>query len=499
MKTTNILLWLCLLLVSLNMPAQNKIGIFDINEDIGKPVIKGTASFNEATQEYTIAGAGSTMWYNADQFHFLAKKITGDFTVSATVRFVGTGVEAHRKIGIMARNALTGNSAYADACEHGNDLTSLQFRTTDTSGTDEVVISSFHPTEIELQRIGNKFIFSAATFGENYKSVSKEINLNDEVYAGFFICSHNEKVLEKAIFSNVRITIPPQKNYKPGQDYIGSHLEIMNVETGVRKIIYSVPNSIQAPNWTKDGKTLVFNSEGKIFSFDLTKNTVTQLNTGTVINNNNDHVLSFDGKRLGLSSFESAKRTSTILTVPIDGSETPTIISSVDSGHSYLHGWSPDGKKLVFTGERNKQFNIYAIDIATKKETRLTNFPTLSDGPEYTPDGKYIYFNSVRTGTMKIWRMQPDGSAQEQISFDEYNDWFPHISPNGKQIVYLSFPKEINPSAHPWYQKVYLRLMPSAGGVPRTIAYLFGGQGTINVPSWSPDNKYIAFVSNTKL
>jgi len=121
----------------------------------------------------------------------------------------------------------------------------------------------------------------------------------------------------------------------------------------------------------------------------------------------------------------------------------------------------------------------------------------LDDGPEYTPDGKWIYFNSVRTGTMKLWRMKPDGSNQQQITFDEYNDWFPHISPDGKWIVYISFPKEINPADHPFYQKVYLRLMPVSGGVPKTIAYIFGGQGTINVPSWTPDSKQIAFVSNT--
>jgi Tol biopolymer transport system component len=164
-----------------------------------------------------------------------------------------------------------------------------------------------------------------------------------------------------------------------------------------------------------------------------------------------------------------------------------------------LHGWSPDGKKLIFTGQRNNRFDIWTIDIATKKETALTNSPVLDDGPEYTPDGKWIYFNSVRTGTMKLWRMKPDGSNQEQVTFDEYNDWFPHISPDGKWIVYIVFPKEIDPSDHPFYKKVYLKLMPAGGGVPKTIAYLFGGQGTINVPSWSPDSKRIAFVSNTQL
>ena len=164
-----------------------------------------------------------------------------------------------------------------------------------------------------------------------------------------------------------------------------------------------------------------------------------------------------------------------------------------------MHSWSPDGKKLLFTGFRNKQYDIWSVDIATKKETQLTNLITLDDGSEYSPDGKWIYFNSVRTGTMKIWRMKADGSSQEQVTYDEYNDWFPHFSPDGKWIVYVSFPKEIDPTTHPFYQKIYIRLMPASGGVPKTIAYVFGGQGSMNVPSWSPDSKKIAFISNTQL
>jgi Tol biopolymer transport system component len=187
-----------------------------------------------------------------------------------------------------------------------------------------------------------------------------------------------------------------------------------------------------------------------------------------------------------------------LFTLPIGGSDKPTMITSPDSGHSYLHSWSLDGKNLIFTGQRNKQFDIYAINIETKKETQLTNTLTLDDSPELTPDGKWIYFNSTRTGTMKLWRMKPDGTHPEQVTFDEYNDWFPHFSPDGKWVVYLSFMPDITATEHPWYKRVYIRLMPTSGGVPKTIAYLYGGQGTINVPSWSPDSKKIAFVTNTK-
>ena len=230
--------------------AQNlqPIGIFDHHQDVGSPKLKGSAVYDKENQTYTVSGAGKNMWFNDDQFHFLWKKIKGDFMIRATIRFVGTGTDPHRKIGIIARDKLTADSGYADACVHGDMLSSLQYRPKDGDSTYQVELSSYHPTEIELERVGNTFTFSAAVFGEPYKSVSKEIQLNEEVYAGLFICSHRDDVVEKAIFSNVQIIIPPAPNYVPYRDYLGSHLEIMDIETGHRKILHSAPNSLQAPN-----------------------------------------------------------------------------------------------------------------------------------------------------------------------------------------------------------------------------------------------------------
>jgi Tol biopolymer transport system component len=163
-----------------------------------------------------------------------------------------------------------------------------------------------------------------------------------------------------------------------------------------------------------------------------------------------------------------------------------------------MHGWSPDGKWLLYTGSRNNDYDIYerASD-GTGEEIQLTHSKGLDDGPEFTPDGKFIYFNSVRSGRMQIWRMMPDGSNPEQITNDDFNNWFPHISPDGKWVAIISFSKEVDPSDHPYYKRVYLRLIPIEGGDPRIIAYVYGGQGTMNVPSWSPDSHMLAFVSNS--
>jgi TolB protein len=497
-RSNSIIIFLLICCSHIHAQSFNKIGMFEAHQDINNPKIKGDVIYSESDQTYHLKGAGLKMWAESDQLHFLYKKIKGDFNISASIEFIGKGVNSQGIVGIVARNSLDGGSPYADACVHSDGLTSLQFRTEQNGKTDQIALNS-NAVHIELERKGNIFSIYAAANGENFKIASKEINLNEEVFAGLFICSNNPDRLEQVIFRNVRITIPESANYQPYRDYIGSHLEIMDVFNGHRKIVHSAPNSIQAPNWTADGKNLIYNSEGKLYYFDLEKSKISQMNTGFAIQNNNDHVISFDGKQMAISHHVGEKRTSTLFTLPITGSDNPTQITSPESGHSYLHSWSTDGKKLIFTGQRNNQYDIWTIDIVTKKETQLTNTPTLDDSPEMSPDGKWIYFNSVRTGTMQLWRMKPDGSSQEQITFDEYNDWFPHFSPDGKWIVYLSYPKEINPSDHPWYKKVQLKLMPSSGGVPKTIAYLYGGQGTINVPSWSPDSKRIAFVSNTKM
>jgi TolB protein len=494
---------LLLTTLSLNGQMLEPVGVFDHHQDVGNPKLKGSVVYDKENQTYTMSGAGKNMWATEDQFHFLWKKIKGDFMIRATINFIGKGTDPHRKIGIIARDNLNTGSRYADGCVHGDILTSLQYRPNEGDSTDQVVVSTYHPTDIELERVGNTFTFSAAVFGEAYKSVTKELALSEEVYAGLFICSHLEDVVEKAVFSNVQIIIPPNKNFVPYRDYIGSHLEIMDITTGHRKILHSAPNSLQAPNWTPDNKYLIFNSltpnENLLYRYDLKTGQISKLNTGFANQNNNDHVLSYDGKMIAISNHVGEKRTSTIFMLPVGGSDNPTKITSELNGHSFLHSWSPDHKKLLFTGLRNNEWNIVSVDIDTKKETILTEDATLDDGPEYSPDGKYIYFNSVRTGTMQLWRMKPDGSDEEQVTFDEYNNWFPHFSPDGKWILYVAFPKDIDPTSHPFYKKIYLRLMPAAGGVAKTIGYVYGGQGTINVPSWSPDSKKIAFVSNSKL
>jgi Tol biopolymer transport system component len=338
----------------------------------------------------------------------------------------------------------------------------------------------------------------AAIYGEPFQTDTiRGIALGDEVYVGLFVGSHNADVVETGVFSNVRIRVPFAGESNQSTDMtLGSNLELLDIASGHCETVYQTPYSIQGPNWSKDGGAIYFNdAKGLLQRFDLGARSASVINTGTVTRNNNDHVLSFDGKTYGLSSWVKELGGSIIYTVPVEGGAPRQV---TPKGPSYLHGWSPDGKSLVFCGERNGEFDVYKISSAGGKEERLTDAKGLDDGPEYTPDGQYIYFNSVRSGSMQIWRMKPDGSGQEQVTNDGFHNWFAHISPDGKWIVFLSFLPEETPAAiHPPYKHVYIRLMPFSGGTPKVIAYIYGGQGSINTPSWSPDSKRVAFVSNT--
>ena len=271
---------------------------------------------------------------------------------------------------------------------------------------------------------------------------------------------------------------------------VESSLEIYSIETSERKVIYKSAQHFEAPNWSRDGKFLLYNSEGKIYTILPAGGEPQLLNTGFATKCNNDHGISPDNKELVVSHHEKESGKSMIYILPIAGGE-PRLIT--EKAPSYWHGWSPAGDTLAYCAERNGEYDIYSISVKGGEEKKLTSAPGLDDGPDYTADGKYIYFNSVRTGAMKIWRMKTDGSEQEQVTFDEYNDWFAHPSPDGKWLVFVSYKKEVQ--GHPANKDVVLRMMPLSGGEPKILTELFGGQGTINVPSWSPDSKQFAFVS----
>jgi TolB protein len=297
-----------------------------------------------------------------------------------------------------------------------------------------------------------------------------------------------------------------QKAADPNPSNVRSTISIYDLESKSIRVVYSADKLWEAPNWSPDGKYFLANSGGALYRFTLDADGKAQpekLALDAAYQCNNDHGLTRDGKLLAFSAKFGSAPESQVFVASSDGAN-PRLLTP--NSPSYFHGWSPDGKWLAFVGKRGEYFNIFRVPVGGGSEQRLTSSPVADDGPDYSPDGKWIYINSNRSGTWDIWRFPPDGagpgdSKAERITSDELEDWFPHASPDGKWMVFLSFPK--GTPGHNVKTNVQLRMiaMPpaaaghGAAGSIQSLAQIFGGQGTINVNSWSPDSKKFAFVS----
>jgi Tol biopolymer transport system component len=303
-------------------------------------------------------------------------------------------------------------------------------------------------------------------------------------------------------------TAAPQKGSAANQNpsNVRSAISIYDLQNKSVSVIYTADKLWEAPNWSPDGKYLLANSEGKLYRFTLGPNEKAQpekLLLDTAYECNNDHGLSPDGKLLAFSAKYNSSPDSQVFVATSDGAK-PRLLTA--NHPSYFHGWSPDGKWLAFVGKRDgSHFNIFRIGVDGGTEQQLTSNPANDDGPDYSPEGNWIYINSNRSGGWDIWRFPATGAGPadakaERITSDELEDWFPHPSPDGKWLVFLSFPK--GTPGHDVKTNVQLRMMPmpqraapQAPDAIQVLTHFFGGQGTINVNSWSPDSKKLAFVS----
>jgi len=496
-----------LLLISASY-GQSAVGIFEGHGDAGAVLHAGTASYDPARQTYTLTGSGENMWGTKDAFQFAWKKVSGDVELSADISFANAAGNPHKKAVLIFRQSLDPDSVYVDIALHGNGMAALQYRDEKGATTREIQSAVLVPrsaadlakqpthARLRLTRRGSYVLMSFGS-GDNlrYDGESISIPLKGEFYAGIGICSHDKDAVEEAAFSRVELKPLPAASAQP---VVYSTLETVVINSAERQVIYVAQGRFEAPNWARNGSYFLFNRDGRLEKLSVFGGKPEVINTHGADHLNNDHGISPDGKQLAISDNTAETKTadgkithdSLIYIVPVTGGAPRRITQNAPS---YWHGWSPDGKTLAFVGQRDGEFDIYTIPVTGGDETRLTTAKGLDDGPEYSPDGEYIYFNSERTGHMQIWRMHSDGSQQEQVFSDDYNNWFPHISPDGQWMVFLTYEKNV--TGHPPDKDVTLRLMNLKDKKITVLAKLFGGQGTINVPSWSPDSKSVAFVS----
>ncbi|HEY1628943.1 MAG TPA: hypothetical protein VGF52_03735 [Tepidisphaeraceae bacterium] len=465
------------------------LGLFDDHGDVGTVLHAGSANFDSAMQTYSISGSGENMWFKADAFHYAWKKVTGDVSLAADISFLGAGKNPHRKGCLIIRQSLDADSIYADAALHGDGLTSLQFRDENGELTHEVQANVSAPKRLCIEKRGDYvYLYFANDDGQlQFSGSAAKLALREPFYIGIGVTAHDKDVVETAVFSNVELKTHLLAATKT---ILHSTLETIAIASTDRRVVYAAAEHFEAPNWTRDGASLIYNGNGHLFRIGATGGKPQMIDTGFANRCNNDHGISPDGKTITISDQSQEDHRSIIYTLPIDGGK-PTRITA--NSPSYWHGWSPDGKTLAYCAQRDGKFGIFTIPANGGDEKRLTTATNLDDGPDYSPDGKYIYFNSDRTGLMQIWRIKTDGSELEQITSDDANNWFAHPSPDGKWIVYLTYEKDV--PGHPPGKNVMLRLMSLSDRSIKILAKLFGGQGTINVPSWSPDSKKLAFVS----
>jgi TolB protein len=466
------------------------VGVFTGAGDVGAVGQPGAARYDETSRTYTLTGGGENMWGATDAFHFVWKKASGDVSIAADIAFANREGNAHKKAVLVIRQDLSPGSMYASAALHADGLTSLQARDERDGRTREIQSNTSAPARLRLEKRGPYFSLSHANSpgGEpRMAGGALRVPIEGEFYIGIGVCAHDNARAEQARFASVSIEpITP----RGGQPKLYSTLETITVSSTDRRVVRLFDSHIEAPNWTPDGKWLYYNGGGALWRIPPAGGEPEKIDTGFATRLNNDHGISFDGKWLAISDQSQEPRRSLIYVLPATGG-TPRRVT--EKAPSYWHGWSPDGKTLAYCAERNGNYDIYTIPFEGGEETHLTTAEGLDDGPEYSPDGAWIYFNSVRTGLMQIWRMQPDGSGQEQVTFDDYNNWFPHLSPDGKRMAWLTYEKDV--TGHPANKEVMLRVMDLETRRVMVLAKLFGGQGTINVPSWSPDSRRLAFVS----
>jgi hypothetical protein len=471
------------------------VGIFDSQSDIGKVQPAGNTSFDAASGTYTVASAGWDLWADNDAFHFVWKKVSGDLSLTADIQLAPPSVASipHRKAFLMFRQSLDPGSMYADVAVHGSGETALQYRRNQGDTTQDIAFDLGAAKTVRLEKRGDTITLFVSLKGEPLHQYGASVKLHfaEPFYAGLGVCSHIDGAWEKAAFSHVQLT-PLVSPENPPPMALYSSLQTIAIDNKSRMayVIQTGKEKIEAPNWSRDGKTLIFTRDGRLWTTPVAGGEPTAIDIGNATDCTGSHALSPDGKWLAMTCVTPDHPGRRVYVIPAAGGA-PRMITA--NANSWIHSWSPDGKTILFSRPANGSLNIYSIPAEGGDETALTTGTGINDDPDFSPDGQYVYFNSDRAGGMQIFRMRPDGSHPEQMTFDDRHNWTAHPSPDGKSVLILSYAKDV--TGHAANKDVTLRILDVATGKVRDLVEIVGGSGTDNVPNWAPDGTHFAFVS----
>jgi Tol biopolymer transport system component len=503
------MLVLGLLLAASPIAAQQPLPPPWKHQDIGAVQTPGTAEW--AAGAFTLQGT-LDIWGLADGCHIAWHPLDGDVELLARVTAIeNPGGVAHAKASLSIRESLDAGSRHVTICVTPTDGTQFLYRDktggktirifADAAAEKTGVPKGQFPCWLKIVRRGQEFRGYESVDGQRWQASGQiQLDLPAHTVVGLAASSHKKDILTKVTFDHLALSSRPAAG--PSKPFVRrvSQLMTLGIDGTGKQLVYQTSQRIEAPNWTPDGRWLVFNSKGLLWRISATGGAEPEkIPTGDITNANNDHVLAPDGRTIYFSAAGH------LYAVPFAGGQPRRISNEQDPRRKfkyYLHGVSPDGKTLAYAGmeaagdDPGGRIDLYTIPAAGGPDTRLTDTPAPDDGPEYSADGKWIYFNSELhadvPGHSQCYRMAPDGTHIEQLTHDPRVNWFPHIAPDGKWVVYISFPP--GTVKHPADKDVILRRMRPDGSQQADILGFNGGQGTINVNSWSPDSRHFAFV-----
>jgi len=479
--------------------AAGDLGLFEGQSDVGSVSPPGIAAFDKTAQSYTLSAAGANLWAKEDAFHFLWKKAAGDFVLTADVAFPPASYphapNPHRKAVLMIRQDLDADSAYVDAAPHGAGLTALQYRPQKGAATQDIELNIDFPKTVRLEKRGDVLTLYLSEHGEALHQAGASITQHfaEPYYLGIGLTAHDAATTDTVVFSHVTLEQPAPVAAKL---VTWSTLQVVKIDEGAptATVIESRPGVYESPNFAPDMKSILINENGRFFRIPLLDPLAggprQDFSTGEASGCWGEHGFSPDGKSYAVSCKAPGTNGPDVHIVPASGGAARRI---TEQPISFFHGWSPDGSTIAFTSILGGHEDIYTVPVIGGPAKRLTS-EALNDGAEFAPDGS-LYFNSNRSGSMQIWRMHADGTEAEQITTDGFDNWYPHLSPDGKWLVMLSYDKGVATTGHPLNQPVALRLRSLADGKTRVLVRLTGGQGTLDSPCWSPDSKLVGFVS----